>query len=94
MSSFGDWWVKTRNSVEARVEALFLALEPAAEDALVKAVKAGVAAALVKKGTPGDMWVSARDAALAILKADGITIAQTVVENAITEQLGSTPPSA
>lgn len=92
MSAFGDWWVKTRNAVEAEVEQLVLAIEPSVQTALVTAVKAGVAAAVAKGGTAGDMWTAARDAALSILKAQGVTVAEAVVENAVTEQLA--PPAA
>ena len=93
MSTFGDWWVKTRNAVEAEVETLALAVEPEAKSALVSAVKAGVASALaqhasVPSSTPGDLWVSARDAAVQILKAQGASIGQALVEAAVTEELG------
>lgn len=88
MSSFGDWWVATRNKVETEVESLFTSIEPAAEAALVNAVKAGTAAAIAKGGTAGDMWVSARDAAVQILESQGVTIGKALVEAAVTEQLG------
>lgn len=98
MSKFGDWWVSARNRAEAAIEALFTALAPEAEAALVAAVKAGTAAALAKGGTAGDMWVSARDAAVQILESQGVTIGKALIEQAVTEHLAtvaSTPlPSA
>ena len=94
MSAFGDWWVGLRNRVETAVQGEIAAVEPAAEAALVTAVKAGVAGALAKGGTPGDMWVGARDAATQILQTQGVSIAKSVIEQAVTEHLTPATPAA
>lgn len=74
MSRFGDLWVAFRNKVEDDAMVIFTALEPAAKQALVGAVEAGVAASVSKDGTAGDKFVAARNAVESHLAASGTSI--------------------
>jgi len=79
MSWFGDLWVKERNAFEAAAVKVWDAIEPDLKTAVVASIQAGVGAALAKGGTPGDQFVAGRNAAVAVLKDAGSTIATDAV---------------
>lgn len=91
MSAFGDRFVALRNRAEAEIESAWTALEPELESAAYAAAKAGVAAAVSKGGSAGDMWVAARNAAESILTAQGKSIGGALLNEFVTQQMSATP---